>query len=121
QKGKTREFYLPTSPEYHLKKALGHGLPRVFEIAKSFRNGENSKLHEPEFLMLEWYRSPGAYTEIAADAFELFRTLAEEFSPHPEKWHKREDISVSESFQKYAGIDLDALLMKGEQRLLSEI
>lgn len=109
-RGREERFFLPTSPEYHLKKALGHGLPRIYEIAKSFRNGEASARHEPEFLMLEWYRSPGDYHEIANDAVELFTYLAQEFSPHPEKWKLRKDIKVSEAFQSYAGIDLESLV-----------
>jgi elongation factor P--(R)-beta-lysine ligase len=111
QQGQKERFFLPTSPEYHLKKALGQGLPRVYEIAKSFRNGEISKRHEPEFLMLEWYRNPGNYREIAQDAFELISSLAEEFSPHPERWRLR-DITVSEAFRHFAGVDLEALRSK---------
>ena len=33
---------------------MGH--VRVFEFKECFRNGELSQNHQPEFLMLEWYR-----------------------------------------------------------------
>lgn len=52
----SREAYLPTSPEIHLKKAMAMGLTDIFEIKACFRRGEFSPHHENEFLMLEWYR-----------------------------------------------------------------
>jgi elongation factor P--(R)-beta-lysine ligase len=120
-RGRRERFFLPTSPEYHLKKALGHGLPRIYEISRSFRNGEHSKKHEPEFLMLEWYRSPGDYRQIADDTFELFQYLAQEFSPHPEKWKRRRDQSVCEAFQNFCKIDLEKAIRTDPEIGLTKI
>jgi lysyl-tRNA synthetase class 2 len=117
--GQPQRFFLPTSPEYHLKKALGQGLPKIFEISKSFRNGESSGRHEPEFLMLEWYRCPGDYTEIAADAFALFQELAQAFSPHPEKWKTRRDLTVCQAFKNFCKVDLENLLQEGREAELA--
>ncbi len=115
--GKARTYYLPTSPEYHLKKALALGLPRVFEISRSFRNGEKSRSHEPEFSMLEWYRHPGGYAEIADDFASLLARLGAEFAPAA-PWKRRQDLSVCEAFRSLAGIDLEAVL-KGEGESLA--
>ena len=49
--------FLITSPEHQLKRLLAGGLPRVFELAHCSRAGELGPLHEPEFMMLEWYRA----------------------------------------------------------------
>ena len=49
-------FELPTSPEFHLKKALAMGFKDVFEIKTCFRNEEYSHFHRPEFYMLEFYK-----------------------------------------------------------------
>ena len=108
--GEKIKFYLPTSPEYHLKKALALGLPKVFEICKSFRNGEKSKIHEPEFLMLEWYRHPGTYKNIADDFFLLCQRLATKFSSEIELWATRVDLTVTEAFKKYADRDLNQMI-----------
>lgn len=77
--GQRKDFYLPTSPELHLKKALAFGLPKIFEIASAFRNGEAARHHAPEFLMLEWYRSPGLLDQIAKDTEELCSLLHGQF------------------------------------------
>lgn len=50
-------FQLPTSPEFHLKKALSMGLHQIYEIKKCFRNEEISACHRPEFTMLEFYKT----------------------------------------------------------------
>jgi len=76
--GKSKNFYLPTSPEFSLKEALTSGIEKVFEIAKVFRNyGENSILHKPEFLMLEWYRAYSNYEVIMDDILNLLKFLSE--------------------------------------------
>lgn len=54
------EYYLPTSPEFALKKlwTKGEELSKIFEISKSFRAGEeDTPLHLPEFTMVEIYES----------------------------------------------------------------
>jgi len=49
-------FYLPTSPEFALKKQLSQSKKDCFTISHCFRDLENSGPHHtPEFLMLEYY------------------------------------------------------------------
>lgn len=53
---KNQNFYLPTSPEFALKKFLAENKQDCFAISHCFRDLEDSNdLHTPEFLMLEWY------------------------------------------------------------------
>ena len=51
-----KSFELPTSPEFHLKKALAMGFQDIFEIKTCFRNEELSDFHRSEFYMLEFYK-----------------------------------------------------------------
>lgn len=104
--------FLPTSPEFAMKKLLAKGLPRIFQICSSFRDEPLSPEHSPEFTMLEFYE-----TNVTLEAFQLrvenlFNFLEEkfleEFSIDQKKdysipWSR---FTVNELFQKHAGIDL---------------
>jgi len=80
---KTEIRYLPTSPEAALKKKLAQGLEKVFAIGHSFRNLEPADLeHNPEFLMLEWYRSDANYQQIMDDVEQLVAFLWQEVSDY---------------------------------------
>lgn len=94
------EKYLITSPEFHLKKALAAGLPRIFEIAKCFRDREGGPHHRIEFHMLEWYRAFASVDEIADDV----ETLILRFDPS-RKLHR---ATMSEIFLKFTESRLEA-------------
>ncbi len=114
--------YLLTSPEYALKKLLVAGIPKLFQIGKSFRNGEGlSGKHNPEFTIMEWYRTNASYLEIMQDCQDLCTFLAEKITgslvvqyqgktyDFSQPWEK---ISVAEAFEKYCGINKETLLDK---------
>ena len=53
---KNQDFFLPTSPEFALKKFIAENKQDCFAISHCFRDLEDSNdTHTPEFLMLEWY------------------------------------------------------------------
>src|SRR3989339_2032850 len=67
-KGLKRKSFLIMSPEFSIKKLLASGIGNCFEITKCFRNEEEvSRLHNPEFTMLEWYRVGANYKDIIRD------------------------------------------------------
>ncbi len=65
--------YLVTSPEYHCKRLLSGGLPRIYSLQHAFRSGERGQCHNPEFMMLEWYRAGATYLDLVADSRALVR------------------------------------------------
>lgn len=100
-----KELFLPTSPELHLKKALSQGWSDIFEITKCFRNDEVSSLHQPEFWMLEWYRSFSRLEQIQDDLKNLLLELANNGWLEKQKI-KIETTTIAELFQKYVGLTL---------------
>src|SRR5438477_96965 len=71
--GRGRSLFLHTSPEFAMKKLLAAGLPRIWQLAHVFRDGERSATHHPEFSMLEWYRAAAGYEMLMADCEALLR------------------------------------------------
>jgi len=139
--GNKWQGFLPSSPEFALKKLLSAGSGSIFSITKSFRNGEGrSSRHNPEFTILEWYRTPGDYMDVARDFEGLMRhiltSVRESFRETPEsildtpfgslpkgeyqvlQYQGKEydlkspweKISVVDAFEKYAGIEIETML-----------
>lgn len=57
-------FELRIAPEIMLKKLIISGVPRVFEMAKCFRNEGMSPRHLQEFTMLEAYAAYLSYSDL---------------------------------------------------------
>jgi lysyl-tRNA synthetase class 2 len=123
--------YLPTSPEFAMKRLLVGGLEKIFQLCPAFRLEPYSHTHHPEFTMLEWYRAYAGYGDIMRDTEELFAGIATRISGRPVIQYQGREISletpwprlrVRDLFQEKVGVDLVASsslqAMRGEcQRL----
>ncbi|MGE3149285.1 MAG: EF-P lysine aminoacylase EpmA [Pseudorhodoplanes sp.] len=117
-RGQTVPLYLHTSPEFACKKLLAAGEPKIFTLARCFRNRERGALHHPEFTMLEWYRANAPYEKAMDDCIALLTEAARSvertvFTFGDRKADARatpERLTVAEAFSRFAGIDLLAAL-----------
>ena len=112
--GDARPRYLHTSPEFAMKKLLAGGVPKPFQFARVFRNGERSDTHHPEFTMLEWYRARESYDVVMADCAAMLHVAAIASGRPVLSWRSEacdpaadvEMLTVAEAFARHAGIDL---------------
>jgi lysyl-tRNA synthetase class 2 len=56
-----------------MKRLLAAGHRHIFELGRVFRAGETGQYHNPEFTLLEWYRTGLGYLELADEVVELLR------------------------------------------------
>ena len=111
------QLYLTPSPELYMKRLLGVGFERIYQISRSYRNGELGPQHNPEFTLIEWYRAYASYEEIMADVEDLVAQVAKsvlgrsnviragrEIGLQP-PWKR---LSVRDAFARWAAVDLDA-------------
>jgi lysyl-tRNA synthetase class 2 len=116
--GSSGTFYLQSSPELALKRALVSGAKAIFHAGSVFRNGEADATHRPEFLMLEFYRVGADLNDLMneTEAFvsALFREAKEQgFTPRCTFDGTFERLRLPELFKASTGVDLLASF-KGE-------
>jgi elongation factor P--(R)-beta-lysine ligase len=111
---KSEDWFLLTSPELHMKRMLAAGYERIFQFSHCFRSGERGRWHNPEFIMLEWYRKGADYRKIIQDIEQLLLTLAGKLGLKNIIKYRGQDIDISlpwprvtvrDAFIKFSGWD----------------
>jgi lysyl-tRNA synthetase class 2 len=89
--------YLQASPELHMKRLLCEGLPAIYQVTRSFRRGERGAIHNPEFTMVEWYRT--------GDGMAAGMTLLDELCQAVAGSDAVKCTTYAEAFRVHAGVD----------------
>jgi lysyl-tRNA synthetase class 2 len=92
-----RQGWLQTSPEYHMKRLLAAGSGDIFQVARVFRDGERGARHNPEFSLLEWYRTGFNDSDLMAEVADLVCGWLECARPMT--------LSYRQAMERFAGID----------------
>ncbi|MBD3897718.1 EF-P lysine aminoacylase GenX [Halomonas sp. ML-15] len=92
-------LWLQTSPEFHMKRLLAAGSGPIFQLARSFRDGEVGRRHNIEFTMLEWYRPGMAFAALIGECDALIRHLLPQ-DPGPLRQRRYREL-----FGEHLGID----------------
>ncbi len=122
QNGTQHEGALITSPEYAMKRLLANGLDNIYDLGPCFRDGEPwDGTHDPEFLMLEWYRRDAGLPELMEDTEGMIRYVAN--NTHLASRIMSEEpfrrLTVAEAMKMYANVELEPLL--GDREALAKI
>lgn len=70
-----QDFYLRISHELPLKRLLGGGFERVYDIGPRFRNENYSDEHLPEHVAMEWYAAYWDWREGMKFMTDLYRSV----------------------------------------------
>jgi lysyl-tRNA synthetase class 2 len=90
--------YLHTSPEYAMKRLLAAGSGDIYQLCHVFRGDEQGPLHEPEFMLLEWYRVGWPMRRLGEEVDALLRVLHPGPLP-PVRW-----LAYDEAFRGQLGV-----------------
>lgn len=132
---RAEQGWLVPSPELSLKRLLVGGVPRLYSLSHAFRYDEQGALHEPEFMLLEWYRAFAGQEAVMRDTEALVLAVAKAltggahlFAPDGRRLDVRppfERITVREAFLHFAkvkdAVDLAASDEDRYFRLLVEV
>lgn len=113
QGGTPHSAALVTSPEYSMKKLLASGFEKIYDLGPCFRNNEPwDGTHDPEFLMLEWYRKKADLDSVMDETEDMVREVGLRVTGIGlwalDQPFKR--MTCEEAWKTYAGVDLLLLL-----------
>ena len=93
--------FLHTSPEHAMKRLLAAGYGDIYQVSRVFRQAEYGRFHNPEFTLLEWYRSNWDHWRLMNEVDELISVALK----GRVRLGDSERCSFREAFGRHAGID----------------
>jgi len=115
QGGEAR-LYLHTSPEFPMKRLLAAGSGSIYQVCKVFRDGESGGSHNPEFTLLEWYRTGFDHVDLMNDVEQLLRAVLDGVLPFEavDHWTYRDLFLEITGMDPFAAsvTDMQALLQR---------
>jgi lysyl-tRNA synthetase class 2 len=123
------KLFLRIALELHLKRLLVGGIDRVFEIGRVFRNEGVDTMHNPEFTLLEAYQAYADYNDMMTLTEKIIHQAAmacnggDQLTLHSKSLSLKTPFAratMTELFQKYAGMDVIAAWKQGKLREIAK-
>lgn len=89
--------FLFSSPEYGMKRLLSLGAPDIYQLSHVYRKEEVTNRHNPEFMLVEWYRKDSNYDDFLEECAQFIKLFVPEALVYK--------ISYKEAFIKHAEIN----------------
>lgn len=105
--GKPLPLFLQTSPEYAMKRLLAQYQSCIYQLSHVFRDDEIGRHHNPEFMMLEWYRVGFNLEQLISEVSDLLSECVA--APQVRT------LSYQQAFMQYT--QCDPLVPGGQQQL----
>ena len=122
------DVYLRIAPETYMKRAVVAGIPKVYEIARCFRNEGIDQTHLQDFTMIEAYQAYYNYKDnmkliqnmLQTIIKNIFGTLTINFGDKEiDMSGEWESVSFRDLLLKHANIDID--IYNTKEKLLDKI
>jgi lysyl-tRNA synthetase class 2 len=94
-------YYLHTSPEFPMKRLLAAGAASIYQLCKVFRDGEYGTRHNPEFTLLEWYRTGFDHLDLMDEVEQLLAAVLAGIAPPAAVHH----WTYRDLFLQFADVD----------------
>jgi lysyl-tRNA synthetase class 2 len=114
-------WFLHTSPELCMKRLLGAGYPRIFQVCRCFRQKERGARHLPEITLLEWYTVGDNYLDMMTQCEDLVRFVAHDagFGDTIVYQGKSIDLTVpwarmtvTDAFERFSSVSMETALLR---------
>ena len=121
------DLYMRIAPELFLKRLIVGGFNKIFEINRNFRNEGVSSKHNPEFTMVEFYKTFSTYIDMMNLTEELIRKVVKEVKGSNKIIYQEQELDFSKNFKRMTMIesilefsdDLDKVKLLDENYLRS--
>lgn len=91
------QHYLQTSPELFHKRLLAAGSGPIYQLGHVFRDEPSGRYHQPEFVLLEWYRPGFTLEGLMDEVVALLRHVGLE--------RPVQRVTYQQAFARWVGIE----------------
>jgi len=96
-----QDFYLRISQELPLKRLLGGGFEKVYDLGPRFRNENYSDEHLPEHIAMEWYWAYADWNDGMRFIEDMYRNVLEQTFGKLQFHINEMDVDMSKEWEKW--------------------